>query len=244
MIRLNTLLAYRPVWLKPHTSCGFCGAGVESSLPLCLGCETDLPWLMGHCLHCAIPLPDEGLICGACLKRPPSFDHVVALWRYGFPIGSAINRFKHQKQWPLGRLMADLQARHLMHAFDEGLPRPDLLLPVPMAQKRQRERGYNQAAMLARWLGKSLTLTVADDVIQRVLETPAQQGLDAAQRHKNLRNAFALTTAKVVRGRSIALIDDVLTTGATAEALASLLKRAGALRVDVYCLARTPRPGD
>ena len=113
-----------------------------------------------------------------------------------------------------------------------------------MAQKRQRERGYNQAAMLARWLGKSLTLSVADDVIQRVLETPAQQGLDAAQRHKNLRNAFALTTAKAVRGRSIALIDDVLTTGATAEALASLLKRAGALRVDVYCLARTPRPGD
>jgi ComF family protein len=241
---LNTVRHYRPVWLKPHAHCSFCGIAVESSLPLCHGCETDLPWLMGHCTQCAIPLHCEGLVCGACLKKPPTFDHVAAPWLYGFPINSAINRFKHQKQWPLGRLLADLQARHLLDAFDNGLPRADVLLPVPLAAKRQRERGYNQAAMLARWLGKSLKVPVADDVVQRIQETPAQQGLDAAQRHKNLRNAFVVRNPKAIRNRSVALIDDVLTTGATAETLARLLKREGVLRVDIYCLARTPRPGD
>ncbi|TWI56747.1 ComF family protein [Pseudomonas duriflava] len=238
------LLSLRPGWLHIHSSCLFCGGQTASRLSLCHGCETDLPWLGSQCSVCAIPLATQGLACGACLKKPPAFERVEAPWRYGFPLDSAINRFKHRRQWPLGRLLADLQARHLLHAFDEGAPRPSLLIPVPLTKKRQRQRGYNQAAMLAHWIGKPLGIPIADQALQRTQDTPAQQGLDAAQRWRNLREAFEVHDAKVIRNRHIALVDDVLTTGATAEALARLLRREGALRVDVYCLARTPRPGD
>ena len=98
--------------------------------------------------------------------------------------------------------------------------------------------------MLADWLSRPLGIATDARVLERVLDTPAQQQLDAATRRRNLRQAFAIATGADVKGRHLALVDDVLTTGATAEALARLLKRAGAERVDVYCLARTPKPGE
>ena len=213
-------------------------------MAICTNCEAELPWLGGHCQRCALPLSDSGLTCGNCLKNPPSFNRVEAPWRYAFPIDSLITRFKHQAKWPVGRLLGELLSQHLLHAFDEGLPRPDLLLPVPLADRRQRQRGFNQAAMLAQWLSASLQLPWQDTWLQRVIDTPAQQQLDAATRKRNLRRAFALAPHGRVAGLHLALIDDVLTTGATAESLARLLSKTGATRVDIYCLARTPKPGD
>jgi ComF family protein len=107
-----------------------------------------------------------------------------------------------------------------------------------------RQRGYNQAAMLARWLGSELQLPVDEKTIRRVKETPAQQGLDAKARKRNLRDAFALIEPHRISGTHVALIDDVLTTGSTADMIARLLISAGASKVDVYCLARTPKPED
>ena len=98
--------------------------------------------------------------------------------------------------------------------------------------------------MLARWLSQGLQLTLNEHVLQRRQDTQAQQQLNAAQRLRNLRQAFALAPASQVRGLHLAIVDDVLTTGATAESIARLLRKAGAARVDVYCLARTPKPGD
>jgi ComF family protein len=118
-----------------------------------------------------------------------------------------------------------------------------MLLPVPMARRRLRERGYNQALMLARWLSADLDLPHDEHLLQRPYETVAQQALDAKTRKRNLLNAFALAPGAEVRGRHLALVDDVLTTGATAHSLARLLINAGARQVDVYCLARTPKPG-
>jgi len=184
------------------------------------------------------------LTCGECQKRPPAFDQVAVPWRFAFPVDTLISRFKHQAQWPSGRLLAEQMARHLLYAFDEGLPRPDMLLPVPLAPRRLRQRGFNQAQMLADWLRPALDIGVRADLLQRIQDTQSQQELDAAARRRNLRQAFALSDEVQVRGRHVAVIDDVLTTGATAEALARLLKRAGAVRVDIYCLARTPKPGD
>lgn len=231
-------------WLKNKQACLLCDESADAMLAICTSCEAELPWLGGHCLVCALPLPAQGLICGACLQRPPSFQRVEAPWRYAFPIDSLINRFKHQAKWPLGRLLAELLSQHLQHAFDESLPRPDLLLPVPLADKRQRQRGFNQAGMLAQWLSARLHLPLQPHWLLRLLDTPAQQQLDAASRKRNLRRAFALAPDNQVTGLHLALVDDVLTTGATAESLARLLKEAGAARVDVYCLARTPKPGD
>lgn len=240
---LPLLTRLRPAWLRHASTCLLC-QGRGGDLPICTGCETELPWLAGHCVHCALPLPTDGLPCGDCLKRPPPFERVEAPWRYGFPVDSLITRFKHQARWPLGRLLGELLARHLEHAFTEGLPRPAALLPVPLAAPRLRQRGFNQAQMLARWLGDELEIPQQDGWLRRVEDGPPQQGLDAAARRRNLRRAFALDEHASVRGLHLALVDDVLTTGTTAHVLARLLKRAGAARVDVYCLARTPRPGE
>lgn len=212
-------------------------------MPMCVACESELPWLGNHCQSCALPLAAEGMTCGACLLEPPAFEQVAAPWVYGFPVDSLITRFKHNAKWPFGHLLADVLGQYLQHRFDEGLPRPDGLLPVPLARKRLRQRGFNQAAMLARWLSVSLDLPYEEQILRRIVDTDAQQDLDAKARQRNLRNAFALAPDADVKGRHWALVDDVLTTGATAQALARLLMDAGAARVDVYCLARTPKPG-
>lgn len=230
-------------WSIIEQRCLLCDERCDGQ-PLCSSCEADLPWLDGRCTVCAVPLPSRGLVCGECLKRPPSYDHVEVPWRFAFPVDALITRFKHQARWPYGRLLGERLAHHLEHAFADGLPRPDLLLPVPLARRRLRQRGFNQAQMLADWLSRPLGIATDARVLDRVLDTPAQQQLDAATRRRNLRQAFAISTAADVKGRHLALVDDVLTTGATAEALARLLKRAGAERVDVYCLARTPKPGE
>ena len=223
--------------------CLLCNEAAEQPYPLCIACESELPWLGEHCQVCALPLPMHGLVCGQCSRRPPACYRVEAPWYYGFPVDALVTRFKHNSQWPLGRLLAQLLGRWLSHRFDEGLPRPAVLLPVPLSRRRLRQRGYNQAGMLANWLAQQLGIRCSEQVLTRTLDTPAQQGLKAQARKRNLRQAFAVHHRPMIAGRHVALVDDVLTTGATAQALASLLLKAGARRVDVYCLARTAKPG-
>ena len=236
----------RPVyiWLKNNQNCLLCAEPAEEHIPICMACETELPWLGDHCQTCALPLAGTGLTCGQCLKQPPAFERVAAPWSYSFPLDTLITRFKHSAKWPFGRLLADLLGQYLQHRFDEDLNRPDALVPVPLAAKRLRQRGFKQAAMLAHWLSQTLNISCDETLLLRIQDTSAQQDLNAEARKKNLHNAFALTPDACIKGRHLALVDDVLTTGATAQALARLLMDAGAARVDVYCLARTPKPGD
>ncbi|MNS24354.1 DNA utilization protein GntX [compost metagenome] len=232
------------IWLKNKQSCLLCDETADGIPPVCTACEIELPWLGDHCLTCALPLPAAGLTCGHCLKQPPAFEHVISPWTYSFPVDSLITRFKHNAKWPFGRLLAELLAQYLQHRFEDDLQRPDALIPVPLATRRLRQRGFNQAAMLARWLSDALDIPCDERLLRRTQDTDAQQALNAQARRKNLRNAFSLIPGAAVKGRHLALIDDVLTTGATAQALAWLLIDAGAVRVDVYCLARTPKPGE
>lgn len=231
------------IWLNNNHTCLLCDELTDTPQPICTECETDLPWLGDQCEVCALPLPQAGSVCGQCLTQPPAFTQVIAPWRYDFPLDSLITRFKHSGNWPFGRLLGELLAQSLQHRFNEGLQRPAALLPVPLTRKRLRERGYNQAAMLAQWLGQSLDIAVDQEALLRTLDAPAQQGLDARARRRNLRQAFCLAPEAQVQARHLALVDDVLTTGTTAQTLARLLLDAGAQRVDVYCLARTPKPG-
>lgn len=223
--------------------CLLCSEPAQQRYPLCVPCEQELPWLEEYCLRCALPLPMANLTCAQCSRRPPPFDQVVAPWHYGFPLDTLISRFKHNSQWPLGRLMAELLAMNLRYRFDEGLRKPSLLLPVPLARRRLRERGFNQAGMLGRWLAKALAIECDERLLLRTRETPAQQHLDAKARRGNLRQAFALVNGTSLEGQHVAVVDDVLTTGATAQAIAQVLRQAGARRIDVYCLARTAKPG-
>jgi len=231
-------------WLNNEQNCLLCDEAADDATPLCIACETELPWLGDHCQSCALPLPGSGMTCGQCLVQPPAFEQVVAPFTYSFPIDSLITRFKHSAKWPFGHLLAELLAQALQHRFTDDLPRPDLLVPVPLATRRLRQRGFNQAAMLARWLSTRLDLPWDERLLLRTQDTGAQQTLNASERRKNMCNAFALAPGASILGQHLALVDDVLTTGATAQALARLLMDAGAARVDVYCLARTPKPGD
>lgn len=232
------------IWLKNTQACLLCDESTQTAECVCTACESQLPWLTEHCEVCALPLPMDGLICGQCQRQPPAFKQVVAPFTFSFPVDTMITRFKHQARWPLGHLLGRLLGQHLRHRLDNAeLSRPDCLLPVPMARKRLRERGYNQALMLARWLSEELGIGVDEHLLLRPQETVAQQALDAKTRRRNLLGAFDLAPGALVQGRHFALVDDVLTTGATAHSLARLLLSAGARQVDVYCLARTPKPG-
>ncbi len=230
-------------WLKSVQTCLLC-SDPSPEQPICPPCELELPWLGAHCRICALPLPVSGQHCGHCLRHPPSFSRVEAPWRFAFPVDSLIHRFKHRADWPCGRILAGQLQQHLEHAYSEGLERPDLLLPVPLSASRLQARGFNQAEMLGHWLSRPLGIPCPAHLLQRPRETPAQQQLGARARWRNLQSAFALLRPDALQHQHVALVDDVMTTGATAESLARLLIHAGARRVDLYCLARTPKPGD
>lgn len=237
----NAKMVYK--WLFNNQTCLLCDEPSAAPVALCEPCSRELPWLRERCRLCALPMALEGLLCGQCSRRRPAFSRVEAAWYYGFPIDGLITRFKHHARWPLGRLLGELLGEYLQNRFDDGLARPDCLLPVPLASKRLRQRGFNQAQLLAGWLGKALSLPCDPNSLVRLRETRAQQDLSARARQRNLRQAFSVVDPSAVAGRHVALVDDVLTTGATAQVLAHCMRQAGARRVDIYCLARTAKPG-
>ena len=221
--------------------CLLCLAPVRGQkLAICSGCQLDLPWLLHGCRHCALPIPAEDSECSGCQKQRQPFRAVHCPWSYDFPVSALIANFKYNRQWPTGRLLGELLGEHLLFLRDDReIELAEALIPVPLAAKRLRQRGYNQAQMIANWLGKALHLPVHGKAVKRTRTTLIQQGLSASQRQDNMRDAFAVLQPEKIRGRHLALVDDVLTTGATCAALSRALLKAGARRVDVYCLART-----
>lgn len=236
------LLAKVYHWLKNKQNCLLCDEPSLRLIALCEACEAELPWLGWQCSQCALPMPDQQSLCADCTYNPPVFDQVITPLKFTFPVDSLISRFKYRQHWPYGQLLSTLLAQHLSYYFAEGGTRPDLLLAVPLAKRRQRQRGYNQAQMICDWLSKSLQLDNPQRLLLRSRETISQQGLSAKARRDNLHNAFTLSQPEQVRGQHIALVDDVLTTGTTCSTISALLLKQGAARVDVYCLARTDKP--
>ncbi len=214
--------------------CMLCGGGSAHSL-VCDACESSLPLLGAACAHCAIPMPRSG-ICGECVARPFAFDEARARFQYRFPVDRVIHRFKYAGDLAAGRWLA----RQLALAVAE-LPRPDLLVAPPLARARLRERGFNQALEIAKTLATSLRVRCDIAGVSRAHETAPQPGLGRKARRANLRGAFRCNLQ--LTGARVVIVDDVLTTGATAEALARVLKLAGAAHVGVWTLARTPEPG-
>ena len=173
-------------------------------------------------------------VCGDCLRDPPLLAQTRAVFVYGFPLDRLVPRFKFHRDLAAGRLMADLMAGALMSA-----PRPDALVPVPLHTRRIRQRGYDQALELARPLAATLALPLRADLLQRIRATAAQSELDAGQRQRNLARAFAVADQAALPAR-VALVDDVMTTGATLAAAAHALRAAGVERVDAWVCARVP----
>lgn len=193
-----------------------------------------------RCAGCALPLAGAITRCGRCVLTPFAFTSCVAAMDYGPPWDALLRRFKFRGDTGLARALVAPLAAAVSRA---ALPRPDALVPVPLSAGRWRERGYNQAALLAQGLGAQWHLEVLEHLVQRRAHTAPQRGLSAARRAANVRDAFTLTRgpgAQRLAGRHLAVVDDVMTTGATADALARTLLAAGAASVQVWVAARTP----
>lgn len=207
---------------------------------LCKGCYSDLPWNRWHCRCCALPLPFPAVdhVCGECLQRPPAFDMTLAPLRYQFPVAAMIGRYKYQGQRAYARpLVAALGELANQSLLRQPQLRPDLLVPAPMHSQRRRQRGFNQARDIAEQLSARLNIRLAGDLVQRQRTVQAQRLLNRAERLANLQGVFLATGTPPPK---IAIIDDVVTTGATARLLAQVLRRAGAEHIQIWALARTP----
>lgn len=196
----------------------------------CADCEAELPMLPpSHCRVCAVPLA-SGMLCGACLDAPPAFDRVLARFAYDFPIDALIHAFKYGRRLALGNVLGEALAA-------SGAPEADALVPMPLAPQRLSERGFNQALEIARIVSRRHRIPIIVDGCRKVTETPPQAALPWKERAKNVRHAFACDAD--LSGLRVAVIDDVLTTGATLNELARVLRKAGAVGVVGWVVART-----
>lgn len=218
---------------QPLTCCRLCGARHGS--PLCQPCRTELPILATACPQCAQPLEGTAArLCGQCLAHPPGFDVARAPFLYAPPVDRLIAGLKFHERLSDGRLLGSL----LAEAIDSA-PSVDLLLPIPLHRQRLRERGFNQAAELARMVSWKTGIPVDYDALARVRAGSPQHQARRRERIRQMRGAFEWQGREEPPAR-VALIDDVVTTGATADAAARCLKRAGAESVEIWAVARTP----
>lgn len=228
---LNDCLNYvRP--LLPQ-SCQLCGAGGARE-SLCEACLADLPWLSRDaCAVCALPLP-SGRVCGACLDSPPRFHRVEAVLAYGFPVDALIHAYKYGGRLALSHTLGSLLAQRVARDVDADV---DAIVPMPLARGRLAERGFNQALEIARVVASRTGIALLSQACRKVTDTPAQAALPWKERARNVRRAFVCDAD--LDGRRIAVVDDVLTTGATLGELARVLRRAGAAEVRGWVVART-----
>jgi ComF family protein len=247
-------MVYKPRkgWLSSFTlfpaRCLCCGANSTSKQDLCRHCKTHLPWQEHSCPRCALPLAEPSEVpCGECQTQSPQFDRALAPFRYTTPISTLINGFKHHDRQANGRVLSELFCDWLNPQLinDVGL-KPDILLPAPLHWSRLWRRGFNQAQTLAQDISQQFGITVSYDSLQRHSAGIAQQALTRQQRQRNLQHAFHINPKRLalLKNKHIAVIDDVITTGSTANSIAKVLRENGAQSVSVWALARTPKNGN
>lgn len=215
-------------------TCVLCRQPGES---VCTSCADALPINDHSCRCCALPLPDDApaqSLCADCLTHPAAFDRIIAPLRYTTPVDDLVSAFKYHHGLPLGRMLSAL----LADAVDRKKSRIDLLLPVPAGAARLRERGFNQATEIAQALSRRLAIPWSASHLLRAGSTGQQRVLSRHGRRRNVRGMFSCEGDLPAR---IAIIDDVVTTGATADEAAHTLKRCGVEHVEVWAIARTPR---
>ena len=208
-----------------------CGV-VSGATPLCPRCHVSLPYhSLPHCAICAIP-STHGQICGACLKQTPSYARTIAAFSYAFPVDALLQSLKYDGNLALTRILAE-PLSHLAAAQ----AKPDMIIAMPLHAARLRARGFNQALEIAKVIGKHLAIPVHAEVCQRTRDTPPQVSLPWKERDKNIKGAFACEIN--LSGKKIALVDDVMTTGATLNELSKVLRKQGAAEISAWVVART-----
>jgi ComF family protein len=219
--------------------CAGCGEVIEEVGAFCAPCWGRMEWLgNGGCHQCGLPLAGtEVETCGRCLAQPPKLDRMRAAVAYDELPRSIALRLKYGRKVALARTMARYMAPLRGDWSDHTL-----IIPVPLHRWRLWSRGFNQSALVAKELGRVWKLPADQSLLRRVKRTQPLKGMSHTQRRKAVAGAFAVSNPDLVRGRTIILIDDVLTSGSTAEACARALRRAGAGRVELISWARVVRP--
>ncbi len=235
---VNNWLKITHNWLLPDT-CILCDRMGVAGHDLCDGCAAELPYIGIACERCAIPLPAPG-VCGQCQQSPPSFDAARALFYYREPLDQLIKGLKFGGKLHNARLLGQLMAERWQGSAAMQF---DAIVPVPLHPARLRQRGFNQALELARPLAKALELPLLPQLSQRLRDTTPQLGQSAKARRRNLNGAFAVTMPDPASIRRVIVVDDVMTTGSTAELLAKALKQAGVEWVELWLCARADLPG-
>ncbi|MBC7956884.1 MAG: ComF family protein [Cytophagales bacterium] len=221
------------------SQCAVCrGWGTQA---VCEACTTRFAVPVPRCERCALQVPSGVRVCGACLVEPPAFDSALAGLDYAHPWSALITQFKFHAALDLVEALA---TPLLTAQRQRATPLPQRLLPVPLSPQRLRERGFNQAWELTRRVARALDVQADAHLLLRMKDSPHQLALPPEQRAANVRGVFAVEPLRrdELCGLSVAVIDDVMTTGATLSEIARVLKQAGAVHVEAWALARTPRP--
>lgn len=211
--------------------CVYCAATAGDG-GLCDACHAALPWNTPCCPHCALPQSHDAL-CADCAAQAPPYDAAWSPLRLETPVQDAIHGLKYRAQFLSAYTLGQLMARQLARRKQ---PLPQVLIPVPLHPSRLRWRGYNQALEIARLITQQVHIRLLINGAKRVRATEDQIGKSASARQKNVRGAFRINTP--LEGQHIALLDDVMTTGATLSELARLCRKAGARKIEVWAAAR------
>ncbi|MBU3069358.1 ComF family protein [Aestuariicella sp. G3-2] len=232
-------------WLRlaqPHQTCRHCHAFTISG-GLCAPCQNALQDTRLRCFRCALPLNDPAGICGECIANPPAFEQTVCADSYRPPVSHWLQNFKDSRDLRDGHLLSQrlIQRVKSLYCTDDL---PHYLIPVPLHWRRALWRNFNQSSWIARQLSKELHIP-ALQCLHRTRPGGDQRHLSRQDRLRNLRGVFKLADDPAMRQqlqqRHVAVIDDVITTTATARAISSELRRQGAARVDIWSLARTDK---
>lgn len=217
-------------FLRLAACCVYCNQSFKGPYAICPACTELLATLNNPCVGCALPQTTQDTVCHACRKQRPGFDQILVRYRFEDPLRTVLHEFKYRE----GLYLRSFMVKLLLDALPENY-RPDCLIPMPIHRAKLKQRGFNQTTVLTKALARQLMWPWDGTLCSKLRNTPAQAHLDAKQRQNNMEHAFA---AHALPYKHIAVIDDLLTTGNTANALARCLKRQGAERVDIWCCAR------
>ncbi len=220
--------------------CILCQQTVNHSFEVCPDCYQALPHNDVCCVRCALPLAEDinnAVLCGRCIQKTPVFDYAHSLFRYEDEVIGLVHQLKFGEKISYARSIGEMLLTRLLATGEK----PDCLLPVSLHKSRLRQRGFNQSIEISRVLAKKLDIPIEHAAVVRQRSTVAQTGLNAKQRQKNIRGAFSVV--RKLNYRHVLIVDDVMTTGATVNELAKVLKKNKVERVGVLSIARAPVKG-
>ncbi len=234
-LRLGTGILKQAIFKQ---NCVLCASPEANNHGICKPCLNDLPWHPNtSCPQCG--LASSGMVCGSCLNSPPDFDATSAVFLYAYPIDAMMLRYKYGSMLNLGDTFGEFLAEKIN--IENCLKNIDLVIPMPMHPQRLKERGFNQALEIAKVLDKRLCKNHKEKLdyksVERQTLAPPQASLPLKERVKNIKGAFKVDAD--LSGKRIAIVDDVMTTGASLNELAKTLKKAGAVHVECWVIART-----